>query len=105
LIKRSKAKSFEQLDHLELASKSVKIEAKVENRQEVKIPSIGIQTAGGNLINISEKFLSGAKARFADQLDYSEMDIFKYNSHNDEKIKKCNVTIPQGGLQIASGQF
>jgi len=104
LIKRSKSKSFEQLNHLELASKSKKIEAKVENRQEVKIPSIGIQTAGGNVINISKKLLSRAKALFADELDYSEMDIFKYNSHNDEKIKKRNVTIPHGGLQIASGQ-
>ncbi|XP_071566622.1 uncharacterized protein [Temnothorax nylanderi] len=106
---RPKAKiSFEQLDDQSepVIAKATKIDDKIENRQEVKIPSIGFQTACGTSINISEHALSRAKALFADQLDcLIEMDIPENTGRDDgRKIKKRDLTIPHGGLQTASGQ-
>lgn len=106
---RSKAKiSFEQLDHQPepVITKSNKIDNKVENSQEVKIPSIGFQTARGTTINISKQALARAKALFADQLDCPlEMDILENTGYNDDqKVEKQGLTIPYGGLQTASGQ-
>ncbi|XP_018352482.1 PREDICTED: breast cancer type 2 susceptibility protein homolog isoform X2 [Trachymyrmex septentrionalis] len=104
----SKAKIFDKRldDQVEpvIANKVNKIN-EVENMQEVKIPSIGFQTAGGTYINISERALSKAKALFADELDCPlEMDIVKNSDRDEEKIKKRDLAIPYGGLQTASGQ-
>ncbi|KAG5344834.1 BRCA2 protein, partial [Acromyrmex heyeri] len=104
----SKAKIFDKRldDQVEpvIANKVNKIN-EVENMQEVKIPSIGFQTAGGTYINISERALSKAKALFADELDCPlEMDIVKNSDRDEEKIKKRDLTIPYGGLQTASDQ-
>lgn len=106
---RSKVKiSFEQLDDQPepVITKANKIDNKVENGQEVKIPSIGFQTARGTSINISKQALSRAKALFADQLACPlEMDILENTSRNDDqRIEKHGLTIPHGGLQTASGQ-
>ncbi|XP_011691211.1 PREDICTED: breast cancer type 2 susceptibility protein-like isoform X2 [Wasmannia auropunctata] len=104
----SKAKvSFERLDgqlEFAVANKADKISDKVETGREVKIPSIGFQTACGTAIKISEQALSRAKALFADELDPLEMDILKNNGRDDEKIEKRDSTVPHGGLQAASGQ-
>ncbi|KYM95863.1 PREDICTED: breast cancer type 2 susceptibility protein homolog [Cyphomyrmex costatus] len=104
----SEAKIFDKRldDQLEpTIANEVKINDKVENMQEIKVPSIGFQTAGGTFINISERALSRAKALFADELDCPlEMNILKNSSRDEEKIKKCDLTIPHGGLQTASGQ-
>ncbi|KYN09321.1 Breast cancer type 2 susceptibility protein like protein [Trachymyrmex cornetzi] len=104
----SKAKIFDKrLDNQVepvIANKVNKIN-EVENMQEVKIPSIGFQTAGGTYIKISERALSRAKALFADELDCSlEMDIVKNSDRDEEKIKKRDLAIPYGGLQTVSSQ-
>ncbi|KAG5329412.1 BRCA2 protein, partial [Acromyrmex charruanus] len=104
----SKAKIFDKRldDQVEsvIANKVNKIN-EVENMQEVKIPSIGFQTAGGTYINISERALSKAKALFADELDCPlEMDIVKNSDRDEEKIKKRDLAIPYSGLQTASDQ-
>ncbi|XP_018309744.1 uncharacterized protein [Mycetomoellerius zeteki] len=104
----SKAKLFDKRldDQVKpvIANKVNKIN-ELENVQEVKIPSIGFQTAGGTYINISEQALSKAKALFADELDCPlEMDILKNSDRDEEKIKKRDLAIPYGGLQTASGQ-
>ncbi|EGI61921.1 PREDICTED: breast cancer type 2 susceptibility protein-like isoform X1 [Acromyrmex echinatior] len=104
----SKAKIFDKRldDQVEpvIANKVNKIN-EIENMQEVKIPSIGFQTAGGTYINISERALSKAKALFADELDCPlEMDIVKNSDRDEEKIKKRDLAIPYGGLQTASDQ-
>ncbi|XP_012059168.1 PREDICTED: breast cancer type 2 susceptibility protein homolog [Atta cephalotes] len=103
----SKVKIFDKRldDQVEpvIANKVNKIN-EIENMQEVKIPSIGFQTAGGTYIDISERALSRAKVLFA-ELDCSlEMDIIKNSDRDEEKIKKHDLAIPYGGLQTASGQ-
>lgn len=96
--------SFEQLDAQSDVAKATEIDDK-ERRQEVKIASIGFQTAGGTSINISEQALSRAKALFADQLDCPlETDILEtVGRDDDQKVEKRDL-IPHGGLQTASGQ-
>ncbi|XP_018059537.1 PREDICTED: breast cancer type 2 susceptibility protein homolog isoform X2 [Atta colombica] len=103
----SKVKIFDKQldDQVEpvIANKVNKIN-EIENMQEIKIPSIGFQTAGGTYIDISERALSRAKVLFA-ELDCSlEMDIIKNSDRDEEKIKKHDLAIPYGGLQTASGQ-
>ena len=103
----SKVKIFDKRldDQVEpvIANKVNKIN-EIENMQEVKIPSIGFQTAGGTYINISERALSRAKALFAELDCPLEMDIVKNSDRDEEKIKKRDLAIPYGGLQTASGQ-
>ncbi|XP_011171336.2 breast cancer type 2 susceptibility protein homolog isoform X1 [Solenopsis invicta] len=101
---KTKVSSGQFDDRLELvvAIKANKVDDNVENRREAKVSSIGFQTARGTSITVSERALSKAKALFADQL---EMDNFENIGRDDEKIKKrCNLTIPHGGLRIASDQ-
>ncbi|XP_011879732.1 PREDICTED: breast cancer type 2 susceptibility protein homolog [Vollenhovia emeryi] len=102
--------SFKRLDNEpeSYTAKATRIDDKVENRQEVKISSIGFQTARGTSINISERALSRARALFADELDCPlEMDILENigDCRDDgRKVKKRDLIIPHDGLQTASGQ-
>lgn len=106
--RRSKANmSFEQLDDRPepIVAKATKIDDKAESGQEIKIPSVGFQTARGTSINISERALSRARALFADQLDCPlETDILENTDRDDGREMKKRDLIPHGGLQTASGQ-
>ncbi|XP_036144157.1 breast cancer type 2 susceptibility protein isoform X2 [Monomorium pharaonis] len=101
--------SFGQFDdkpESAVAIETNKIDAKVENKQEEKISSIGFQTARGTSITVSEQALSRARALFADQLDCSlEINALENVGRDDEKTKnRRDLTILHGGLQVASGQ-
>lgn len=103
--RRSKANmSFEQLNDQPVIAKTAKIGDKAESEQEIKIPSVGFQTARGTSIGVSERALSRARTLFADQFADCPLETDILENVDCSREMKKRDSMPHGGLQTASGQ-